>query len=524
MIKKLGIRILILNILLILSTLCVYAEKREIRILYINDFHGYADPYTPVGSNDLSGGISYLASKVIALRKEKPTIFLAAGDMIQGSNWANFFQGESVIRVLNSIQLDAMVVGNHEFDFGKDVLKKRISEANFPVLGANVIGIEELKPYVIKEVNNIKIGIIGVVTEDAIITTHPKNVYGLKLNPPKNVIQKYIEELKDNVDLIILLSHLGYNVDKKIAEEIEGIDIIIGGHSHTKVVYPTLVKKTIILQAWEHAKSIGILDITVENKNILKFNGYLEDIKPSIQEADRNIQSIVTDYNQRILKIYDEVIGEATVDLDGDNVRSKETNLGNLIADIIRDVSKADIAIINSGSIRGSIRKGPIRVKDIYSVLPFDNYVLSLKVFGHQLKQILEDSLSGIENKEGRFPQISGMSLIYNSSNPPNQRLIMVNVGNRALDDNKLYTVATNDFLAVGGDGYKVFRDILKDSNKFDISGGIIKSDKISYSNPGKWLRDIVIEYIKDKKKISSLEEGRIKEISFTKKNIFFDK
>jgi 2',3'-cyclic-nucleotide 2'-phosphodiesterase (5'-nucleotidase family) len=518
------LRLLVIFIIIVLSIQISpsYAEKKELRILYINDFHGFAEPYTPIGSNDLLGGISYLASRLNILRKEKPSIFLAAGDMIQGSNWANYFQGESVIQVLNTMGLDAMVVGNHEFDFGKDTLKKRIAEAVFPILGANVEGLESLKAYTIKEINGLKIAIIGVVTDDTPITTHPKNVIGIKFNPPKETIEKYVNKLKNSVDLIILLSHIGYNLDRRIAEEVKGIDIIIGGHSHTKVVFPTLVNNTIVLQAWEHAKSLGVLDIEVENKKISNYRGYLEDIRPIIQESDRAVQLIVESYNQRLLHKLEEVIGETLVDLDGENVRVRETNLGNLIADVIKDVSGADVAIINGGSIRSSIKKGVIKIKDIYSALPFDNYILSLRVYGHQLKQLLEDSLSTIHNKEGRFPQISGISIIYNPSNPPNSRITKIMVGQSLLDDNKEYIVATNDFLAVGGDGYTIFRDILKSSNNFDISGGVLKSEKIVYADPGRWIRDVIIEYIKKEKKINPSVEGRIREVNISKKAPLF--
>ena len=173
-----------------------YGQAREIRILHLNDFHGFAQPYKPLGSNEILGGIAHLASKVDQLRKEKPSLLLSAGDMIQGNNWANLFQGESVIELMNAMRFDAMEVGNHEFDFGQDVLKKRLSEAEFPILGANVEGIEGLRPFVMKEVNGVKIAIIGVVTEDTAISTHPKNVVGLKFLSPIETVQKYLMELK----------------------------------------------------------------------------------------------------------------------------------------------------------------------------------------------------------------------------------------------------------------------------------------------------------------------------------------
>ena len=171
-------------------------QPAEIRILHVNDFHGFAEPYKPLGSDELLGGIPYLAAKANELRKEKPSLLLSAGDMIQGNNWANLFQGESVIGWMNEMRFDAMVLGNHEFDFGQEVLKKRISEARVPILGANVEGLGHLKPYVIKELKGIRVALIGIVTEDVPLSTHPRNVANLKFISPIETVGKYIRELK----------------------------------------------------------------------------------------------------------------------------------------------------------------------------------------------------------------------------------------------------------------------------------------------------------------------------------------
>ena len=180
-----------------------YRQQAEIRILHINDFHEFAEPDKPLGSDELLGGISYLATKANELRKEKPSLLLSAGDMIQGDNWANLFQGESVIDWMNEMRFDAMVVGNHEFDFGQEVLKKRVAEARFPILGANVEGLNSLKPYIIKELDGVKIAVIGVTTEDTPISTHPKNVMGLKFLSPVDTVEKYVKELKGQSDIVI---------------------------------------------------------------------------------------------------------------------------------------------------------------------------------------------------------------------------------------------------------------------------------------------------------------------------------
>ena len=158
--KKLRIALLSLLLLLILVPWS-YAGQVNLRILYVNDFHGFAEPYKPLGGTELLGGAAYLAGAVDRLRAGRPTLLLAAGDMIQGNNWANLFQGKSSLELMNAMKFDAMVVGNHEFDYGQKVLKQRLREAHFPVLGANIRGLPRLKPYVIKEVQGIKVAILA---------------------------------------------------------------------------------------------------------------------------------------------------------------------------------------------------------------------------------------------------------------------------------------------------------------------------------------------------------------------------
>ena len=357
--------------LFIFSLSSAHGEQVEIRILHVNDFHGFAEPYKPLGSDEMLGGIAYLAGKADELRKEKPSLLFSAGDMIQGNNWANLSQGESVIELMNEMGFDAMVLGNHEFDFGQDVLRKRISEAKFPVLGANVEGLGNLKPYIIKNLKDVKVGIIGVVTEDVPISTHPRNVAGLKFMSPIDTGEKYIAELKNKADLIIILSHIGYPADRILAERVKGIDVIVGGHSHTKIEKPVKVGNTIIVQAWEHAKVLGVLELTVEDGKIIGFEGRLEEIKPKIGKEDKAVFTIVEKYKQKVNAVLNERVGEAEVDLDGENVRRRETNLGNLIADIMRHASGADVTIINGGGIRTSIKKGEIRVKGYLFSLAF---------------------------------------------------------------------------------------------------------------------------------------------------------
>jgi len=490
-----------------------YGGPSEIRILYVNDFQGFAEPYQPLGSNERLGGIAYLAGRANELRKEKPSLLLSAGDMIQGNNWANLSQGESVIELMNGMEFDAMVLGNHEFDFGKEVLRKRISEARFPVLGANVEGMRGLKPYVIKERKGVRVALLGVVTEDVPISTHPKNVTDLKFLPPIDTVEKCIPELKKDADLIIVLSHIGHPIDRILAERVKGIDVIVGGHSHTKLERPVQAGNTIIVQAREHAKALGVLDLTIENGRVIGFEGHLEEIKPRIGGEDKAALAIVEKYKQKMDAVLNVRVGEAEVDLDGENVRKRETNLGNLIADILRHASGADVTIVNGGGIRTSIKRGEIRVKDIYAVSPFDNYIVAIRLTGKQIREALEHGVSAVEEGGGRFPQVSGLSLKYSPSDQKGSRIKEVLIAGQPIDPDREYIVATNDFLAAGGDGYRAFGEAIKESRDFSIIGGMMKGGKVAYSESGRWLRDVVVEYLKEVKKVSPRVEGRIIEV-----------
>ena len=491
-----------------------HSQPSDLRILHINDFHGFAEAYKPLGSQESLGGIAYLAGKVKALRAEKPTLVLAAGDMIQGNNWANMSQGESAVELMNAMRFDAWVVGNHEFDFSQEELKKRISEATFPVLGANVEGLgDHLKPWAVLERGGIRVGIIGIVTEETPVATHPRNVTGLRFLPAAETVEKYVQELKNKADIIVVLSHIGHGADRMLAEQVKGIDVIVGGHTHTKVLKPVRIGNTLIVQAWEHGKALGVLDLKIKDGKIVEYDGHLEEVNPLPGTEDRDILAIVEKYQQKVDAVLNARIGEAEVDLDGENVRKKETNLGNFLADIMRQVSKAEAAIINGGTIRTNIKNGEVRVKDVYSVLPFNNYIVALKLTGKQIAEALEHGVAGIEDEEGWFPQVSGLSFKYSPSGAKGARIREILIAGQPLDPGKEYVVATNDFLAVGGDGYKAFADAVKSSGTFSTVGGTIQGEKVVYVDSSRWIRDVVVEYIRERGKIAPRKEGRIMEV-----------
>ncbi len=498
---------------LLLSAGAVPAAEKTLRILHVNDFHGFAEPYKPYGSDEMLGGAAWLAASIDELRNERPTLLLAAGDMIQGHNWANLFQGESVVEMMNAMKFDAMVTGNHEFDFGQDILKKRLAQAEFPILAANVEGIEGLKPYMVKEINGIKVAVIGVVTAETPLTTHPRNVIGLKFMEPDVALNKYVSELRPKVDLVIVLSHLGHNADRMIAEKVKGIDLIVGGHSHTKVSQPVMTGSTVVVQAWEHGKALGVLDISVDDHRIVKTEGRLIDIRPLQGRENKEIAALVEKYRSRVDAVLDETIGEAGLDLDGEHTRKQETNLGDFLADIVRNTAGAEAAIIGGGSIRTSIKKGAVKVKHVYAVSPFNNYIVAIRLTGRQIKDALEHGVSAIADDAGRFPQVSAIRFIYSRSAPVGEKVREISVNNSPLVMDKEYSVATDDFLAAGGDGYKAFGEAVRSSGDFAIVGGAVLGEKLVYNNSGRWLRDVVIDHIREKKEIAPMVEGRITEV-----------
>lgn len=492
---------LIAPILLLVSLVSPDAHGKTIRVLHVNDFHGFAEPYKPFGADDLLGGAAFLAAEVEWLRKEKPTLLLSAGDMIQGSNWANLSRGESVIELMNAMRFDAMVLGNHEFDFGPEVLEKRISEARFPVLGANVGGIKGIRPYIIREFGGLQVAILGVVTEETPVATHPRNVTAVQFLRPVETVRDLVAELRPHVDIIVVLSHLGHHQDRLLAERVMGIDLIVGGHSHTRVASPPLINNTLVVQAWEHGKALGVVDLEIKDGKTVNARGRLIEIRPMPFRENPEASIIVAKHQRRVSSLLDETIGYTSVDLDGENVRRRETNLGNLITDSIRESTGADAVILNGGDIRTSIRQGPVQVKHIYAALPFNDYLVVAKLTGSEIREALEHGVSALSEGAGRFPQVSGIAFTFAPSAHQGSRVKEILINGKPLEPEKEYTIATNDFLAAGGDGYKVF------SRVFGREGG-----RAVYNDSSRLLRDIVVEYIRSKGEVAPVIEGRIRE------------
>ncbi|WP_058484895.1 5'-nucleotidase C-terminal domain-containing protein [Defluviitalea phaphyphila] len=443
-------------------------------IFHTNDIHGFMEE----GAYD-GMGYAKIATKVNQTKaKQENVLLLDAGDAIQGSNLVTLNEGEAAIEVMNEMNYDVMVAGNHEFDYGKERLKELEEMANFPILGANIKyedGTDFLTPYVIKEVGGIKVGIFGLTTPETTYKSHPDNTKGLKFNDIVETAKEMVEELEEQTDVIIALAHLGIEGEDtsiKLAQNVEGIDVIIDGHSHS-VVENRVENGTLIVQAGEKSNNLGVVQLAFKDGELVSKYGYLfSKEEASYLQEDETIKTLIDKIKLENEKIENEVVANSPIDLDGEreNVRTKETNLGNLITAAMLDVSGADVALMNGGGIRASIPAGEVTKGEVLTVLPFGNTVRVLEVTGADIKAMMEQGLSTYPEPLGAFPHIAGMTVTFDPSKEAGNRVVEIKVVGKPLDENKTYTLVTNDFLAAGGDGYDMLvnKKVVAEYNTLD--------------------------------------------------------
>lgn len=472
----------------------------QLTLLHINDFHGHLLPQFDKSISDTTpmGGAGRLAQLIAEERGKNPdgVVLLSAGDMFQGTPVSNVFHGQSVIEVMNYLKFDAMTLGNHEFDWGLDALRQLAATAAFPFLAANIrdeqgSGLALTRPYLILERKGFKLAVIGTTTPDTTFTTKPDHVAGLTFQQPVEVLPQLVQEVRNRgADLIVLLSHGGLDGDLVIAQEVPGIDVIVGGHSHTAVTRPLRVNDTVIVQAGSYGAWLGVLELEVDvtTRKILTYTRENE-LRPVLDRpgdtVDEKAMAIVGRFNEQIKTVFARVVGETTVDLKR-NPR-EESNVGNLIADAMREASGADLALQNGGGIRTDIPRGQITLEQLHTLLPFDNLLVVMDLTGEQVRGILEQNAASPH----QLLQISGLSVHFDFRRPPGSQVIKVMVGQGPLVPGKIYRVATNDFLAAGGDAITLLKE----------GRNVVYGDS---------LRDVVIAYLEKHSPVHPLTQNRI--------------
>lgn len=458
----------VLVIVIILSSLLTGSAQQavecttRITLLQVNDVYQFA----PV-DRGTRGGLGRVMTLKKQIQKESPhTLFLFAGDTISPSVESITYKGAQMIESWNTAGLDYATFGNHEFDFGPEVLRERMRESRFPWVAANVIDTKTGKPFggaesfVIREFDGIKIGIIGLVLPETKTTSRPGP--DVDFLSPCETARKVIPDIHARgAKVVIALTHLSMREDKEVAR-CSDVDVIIGGHEHT--LQESAAGGAPIFKMTAEARELGRIDL-----NISKTTGELESIDWEVipvtgeTKEDQAFAAIYRKY-EGILKGLSQTVGRSRVALDARSAenRTRETNVGNLVAEAFRRGTGADVALMNGGSIRAEtiISPGALTKRDLLSILPFKNKVVKLEVTGATLHAALEHgvSTSAEDAEPGRFLQVAGLRFTFDGSRPPGSRVVDVTVNGQPLDENRKYSLATTNFLTDGGDGYAMLK------------------------------------------------------------------
>lgn len=523
-------KVFLVLILAFIITPQVYSQKtdskkgskskniKDLRIIHWNDFHARNLPYRVSKKDSVTGesisyyigGTSNMLGYVNKYRDEN-SLLLNGGDDFQGSPISSITRGNSQIELLNLYGLDAYVIGNHEFDYGQHSLDSALKKATFEYLSANVFDETKnstfAKPYLIKKINGIKCGIIGLTALDLMTLTVPKNVSSLRMLNTDSVITAGIGYLKKNkCDVIILLTHIGTENDRKIAGKFyKDIDIIIGGHSHTPLFKPEIVDGVIITQAGSYSRWLGKVDMKVDIKKdtIISFDARLIETKMDSSIYDRKAQEKV---EGMVAAIQGDLMKEiGTLETDWKRGFSEESNLGQWEADAIKNKSKTDVTLINSGGLRKDLPKGIITINDIWEINPFGNTIVTFNISGKGLKEIFKNNIKNFVNEVDELGSsdmiiVSGVKVKYDSKKvlaKEDDFILELKVNGEEIDENKMYTVSTNNY--VGSQFKKYFGDVSEDVM-------IIETNIID--------RDLLIEAVEEQKIINSVMEDRVEDIS----------
>ena len=422
------------------------------------------------------GGLVAMAQQIERRRARAPerTLLVDAGDAWQGTYISNENKGQAVTQIMSLLKYDAQTVGNHEFDWGQDVLRQRAGEATFPFLCANCADRtgavpSYLKPYAIKDLGIVKVAMIGLILPSAASIIKDTSISGIHFLPLADTVRKYEPEMKRQADLLIAITHVGIEPlvpdgDRELATEVPELDVIVGGHSHTALRFATTVGKTVIVQTGAYTANVGDLELVIDpaSKTVTaaptRSNELVAVAGIAGPKSDvvKRVQAIVDDRKVAGLAYTRRIVGRLEHPLDAPR---QESGLGNMIVDGLLEYGqlqnwKSDVSFYNMAGVRAPLPAGDITYGQLYQVLPFTNVVVNLDMTGKQLRAVFE-AASG---SAGRL-HVGGATFVYHFENPAGQRLLSATVGGKPLDDARLYHVVTIDYLYGGGDGHAEFKE-----------------------------------------------------------------
>lgn len=462
----------------------------DLFIVHTNDVHARVVPQ--------DGGMGYAKLATLLNMGRDLTdnlLILDAGDVTHGTNFANFFNGETIFKLLDILGYDAIAPGNHDFNYGYKTLvenaEKEESSSNLKVLAANVLdnaGYLIFQPYQVYDFNGFKVSVVGLATPDTKVKAHPKNTEGIEFEDfmskeGLDLAQSYLDQLNSFSDLVIVLGHIGLDPDgpsglvsEYLAKNLNGIDLFVDGHSHTVLPEGKKVGDTLIVSTGEYLKNVGVVEIQVRDGKVNSITPVLISAEEVMDPSkgyilssfgitnvpdDPKVNSYITDVNSKLQAKLDQVVATIPTDLDGarENVRTKSTNLASLICKGMTEAGNADFTITNGGGIRASLKKGDVTLGDINNVLPFTNTISVCEITPKEVYAALEFGYRMLPEQNGGFPQ-TDLLVLTNKSAKEGSRIVRVILDGKTLDrndDKTIYKVATNDFLAAGGDGFTMF-------------------------------------------------------------------
>jgi 5'-nucleotidase/UDP-sugar diphosphatase len=510
------------------------AADFTLTILHTNDMHSRIEPINKYDSgcsaeddaaSKCFGGSARLVTAIRARRAAATnSILVDGGDQFQGSLFYTYYKGKVAAEMMNALGYQAMTVGNHEFDDGPEVLRGFIEAIGFPILMSNgdvsrepsLAGI--ITPSTVIEVGGARIGLIGLTPEDTGDLASPGP--NVAFTDPAEALRREVARLTaQGVDKIVVLSHSGYALEQRIAAEVDGIDVIVGGHSHTYLSntsdkaagpYPTWVEapdgnRVAIVQSYAFGKYLGELTVIWDDSGVVK-DATGEPIAMDGQVAeDAPTKARIVALAAPLEAVRQKVVAETAAPIDGnrDSCRVRECEMGNLVADAMLARVKdqgISIAFANGGGLRASIDAGPVTMGEVLTVLPFQNSLATFQLKGSDVIAALESGVSQVEEIKGRFAQVAGMKYAWSRAAAPNSgRILAVMVrdgdGWAPIDPEKLYGVVANDYTRRGGDGYVIFAE--NAINPYDF---------------GPSLEDVVAEYLAAGGTYQPYLDGRIEE------------
>ncbi|KAI8956638.1 Metallo-dependent phosphatase [Daldinia sp. FL1419] len=457
----------------------------NISFYHINDVHAHLDEFSSSGtdctnpSKGCYGGYARIKTVIDETRpSHNDSLLLNVGDEFQGTLFYSFYGGEKIAETLNQVGFDAMTLGNHEFDGGDEKLGAFLKNLTFPIVSANIVSSNEklnstIKPYHIFE--QYQLAVIGVTTETTAGISNPGN--GTKFTDVISAVQASIDEIRSttNITRIAAITHIGYEEDRRLARETTGLQLVMGGHSHTLLgdmdgaegKYPTLETnkdgdEVFIVTAYRWGEYLGYIDVTYDAEGkILAYHGAPIHMTNTTKQ-DEGLQAQVEEWRKPFERFAAEEVGTTNVVLDQSTCQKQECTLGDLVSDSILQYrldsgSEAVFAFINAGGIRATIDAGPITRGEVLTSFPFGNAIVEVKYSGADLWKIFEGLVSGVnqfnQRKVTSFFQIShGVKVEYNPDNAIGKRLVRLTIGDKPVDIDAQYTVVTVDFITGGGD------------------------------------------------------------------------